>query len=267
MINRTAPTGLRGARLAATVLLIRDRGTGIEVWAQKRVATMRHFAGMTVFPGGGVDHRDFPHDAGQSPALWTGTPAASLAGRFGMPPEQAHAVVLAAVRELFEESGTLLAVHADGTQVTDAAPYHTERLALASHRLSLTRMLLDHDLRIRSDLLHPWARWVGGDRGRHWYDASSFLAVAPAGQEPDGDTSEADAANWFSPRRLLEGWRHGLVHLAVPTWAQLRILAGCRSVDDALLTAAEADLTPVIGDPTRDPRYGEYFAFAHPERI
>ncbi len=256
----TAPAGILGARLAAAVLLLRDGGSGLEVWAQQRVSTMRHFAGMTVFPGGGVDHRDYPGEADLMDELWTGPPVPELAERFAATPEQTHAVVFAAVRELFEETGTLLAVHADGAEVADASPYHADRLALTSHRLSLTRMLLDRNLRLRSDLLHPWARWVGGDNARHWFDASFFLAVAPAGQEPDGDTSEADGAHWFSPARLIDDWHRGAVHLAIPTWAQLQLLAGCADVDAALHLAAHSDLTPVIGDPSDDPRYREYFA-------
>lgn len=266
----TVPTGLRQARLATTVLLLRDVGHGLEVWTQQRAATMRHFAGVTVFPGGGVDLRDFPDGrAGPGPGpgeLWTGTPAHEFAERLSMSPGQAHAVVLAAVRELFEETGTLLAVHADGTEVADASPYHADRLALASHRLSLTDMLHSRNLRIRSGLLHPWARWVGGDDERHWFDNSAFLAVAPTGQSPDGNSSEVARAHWSSPGQLLEGWRRGLIRLAIPTWAQLSALADCADVDAALRLARASELTPVIGDPVEDPRYREYFAAARPDR-
>ena len=59
-INPEDMTGYQGARLAATVLLVRDSVQGLEVFAQERVSTMRNFPGITVFPGGGVDYRDFP---------------------------------------------------------------------------------------------------------------------------------------------------------------------------------------------------------------
>ncbi|MDU3111746.1 MAG: NUDIX hydrolase, partial [Corynebacterium sp.] len=47
-------------KLAATVLLLRDTHCGLEVYVQERVSSMRFAANMTVFPGGGVDQRDFP---------------------------------------------------------------------------------------------------------------------------------------------------------------------------------------------------------------
>ncbi len=261
-----APTGLDNARLAATVLLVRDGGDGIEVWAQERVSTMRNYPGVTVFPGGGVDNRDLP-DAWESEALWTGPPLKQLSDRLDLRLPTTHALVFAAVRELFEETGTLLAVHEDCADIDDASPYHQDRLDLISHHISLKEMLTRNNLLVRSDLLRPWARWVGGSDKRRWFDTISFIAVAPRGQDPDGDTSEADDAGWFSPRLLLEGWRHGLVRLAIPTWAQLTLLAEAGTVRQAMAVAETADLTPVIGDPINEPRYRDYFTYRPIDRI
>jgi 8-oxo-dGTP pyrophosphatase MutT (NUDIX family) len=263
--QRQAPTGYDQARLSTTVILIRDSAEGLQVWAQERVATMRNYPGMTVFPGGGVDHRDLP--AGDTSALWTGEPVEDFAVRLGLSPEQTHAVVFAGVRELFEETGTLLAYHADGSTIADVTPYHRDRVDLISHRISLTEMLIERDLRVCTHGLRPWARWVGGWKDLHWFDTISFVAVAPEGQSPDGDTSEADDAGWFSPQLLLDGWRHGLVRLAIPTWAQLSFLAQFPTTENAMVAADAADLSPVVGDPVDDPRYTEYFTAAWVDRI
>jgi len=109
-IDPAEMTGYRGARLAATVLLVRDGVQGLEVFAQERVSTMRNFPGITVFPGGGVDHRDFPARSWDSGEHWCGPSAVSLARRMETNKYKAHALVFAAVRELFEEAGALLAV-------------------------------------------------------------------------------------------------------------------------------------------------------------
>jgi len=265
--KRKAPTGYDQARLSTTIILVRDSAVGLQVWAQERVPTMRNYPGMTVFPGGGVDHRDFPSGEWDTSDLWTGRPVEELAERLGLSPEQTHAVVFAGVRELFEETGTLLAVHGDGSPITDGTPYHQDRVDLISHKISLTEMLTRHDLRVCSDLARPWARWVGGWKNLHWFDTISFVAVAPGGQSPDGDTSEADDAGWFPPQLLLDGWRHGLVRLAIPTWAQLSFLAQFPTTAEALAGADAADLTPVVGDPVDDPRYAEYFTTAWVDRI
>lgn len=259
--------GYGGARLAATVLLIRDGTQGLEVWVQERVSSMRNYPGMTVFPGGGVDPRDFPARTWNSGELWSGPSAVATARRMRTTKIKAHALVFAAVRELFEETGTLLAVHSDGSTVTDAGPFHGDRLALESHRLSLTEVLERNGLKVSSDLLTPFARWVGSSGSGNSFDTFSFLAVAPAGQETDGDTSEADSAGWLSPRLLLDGWRVGLVRLVIPTWAQLRILSEAESVAEAVALARQANLHPVVGEPSRNPRYREFYTTVRPDRI
>lgn len=267
MSQQGPPTGLGEARLATTVILVRDSPEGLQVWAQERVPTMRNYPGMTVFPGGGVDRRDFPAGDWDPTALWSGPPVADMAERLDFSEEKTHAVVFAAVRELFEETGTLLAVHGDNSPIVDASPFHKDRIALTTHAKSLTDVFTQRDLMVQSDLLAPWARWVGGWRDHHWFDTVSFLAIAPSGQDPDGDTTEADDAGWFSPKLLLEGWGHGLVRLAIPTWAQMRFLAEFPTTAEAMAATAATDLSPVIGEPVDDPRYSEYYDIRRIERI
>src|SRR5206468_2840260 len=94
-------------RDAATVLLVRDRPDGLEVFLQHRVRGMPFAGGMTVFPGGGVDARD-----ADTSIAWTGPQPDWWAARFGCDTGLARALVCAAVRETFEEAGVLLAAPA-----------------------------------------------------------------------------------------------------------------------------------------------------------
>src|SRR5690242_21488205 len=59
-------------RRAATVMLLRDRQGGVEVFAFRRVPRMVFAPGMLVFPGGSVDAADadpaLPWDAPVDPA-------------------------------------------------------------------------------------------------------------------------------------------------------------------------------------------------------
>src|SRR5690242_8454982 len=94
-------------RLAATVVLLRPAegvASGFEVYLQRRAATMAFAPGMYAFPGGGVDSADLASLDHAS----AGSDASSLADRFGLPMDQAGAVVRAAVRELIEETGVEL---------------------------------------------------------------------------------------------------------------------------------------------------------------
>ena len=86
-------------RDAATVVLLRDGGSdpvGPEVYLLRRQSSMAFAGGMCVFPGGGVDPRDFDTDV-----AWAGPPPAEWGERLGCEPAPAQALVCAAVRENF----------------------------------------------------------------------------------------------------------------------------------------------------------------------
>ncbi|WJY97379.1 NUDIX hydrolase [Corynebacterium fournieri] len=260
-------SGFHGARLSATVMLLRDGASGLEVWMQERVLSMPNYPGITVFPGGGVDSRDFPPRAWNDGELWLGRSAISLGRQLGVTKYKAYALLFAAVRELFEETGTLLAVDDDGVLLDDARPFHDRRLKLESHELSLTDVLRESNLNVCADLLKPQARWVGRSESGNWFDTFTFVAAQPGGQEPDGDTEEADDANWFPPQLLLDGWRHGLVRLAPSTWAQLKDVAKFSTTQEALAAVGTSFLSPVVGDPVDDERYLDFFSFTPVDRI
>lgn len=265
-IDETDTRGLHGARLAATVILVRDGRDGLEVWIQERQATMRNYPGYAVFPGGGVDPRDFPGRHWDSGDLWSGPSVVSCARTMGVTKYKAHALIFAAARELFEEAGILLAGGDCGPGGCQPEMFSQERPELESHRLSFTDFLEQNRLHVDAGKLLPWSRWVGVVK-EQTFDTFFFLACVPEGQEPDGNTPEATDAGWFPPQLILDGWRAGLVRLVIPTWAQLLRLSRYRSVAEAVDDASFSDLRPVVGDPRTDQRYREFF-ITHPiERI
>ncbi|MDD7581554.1 NUDIX hydrolase [Corynebacterium sp. 32222D000AT] len=267
VIDATDTTGFNGGRLSASVLLIRDEPDGLKVWVQERVATMRNYPGHAVFPGGGVDPRDFPPRSWDSGKLWAGASLVSKARRLGVTKYKAHALVFAAARELFEEAGTLLVVDEKGRVESNAARFHAERLQLEGHELSFSDFLSQESLRMDSDRLLPWGRWVGHSPAGNWFDTFFFVATLPPGQEPDGNTGEAADAGWFPPQLLIDGWRAGLVRLVAPTWANLQRLCRLSSVQEVLDDVDYSDMRPVIGDPVDDPRYREFFTTRPVDRI
>lgn len=266
-IDVTETSGFLGARLSATVLLLRDGANGLEAWVQERVLSMPNYPGITVFPGGGVDRRDFPGRSWDDGELWVGRSAISLARQLGLTKYKTHAVIFAAVRELFEETGIFLAVDSEERLLDDASEFHSQRLGLESHRVSLTEVLREHRLKVSGDLLVPYGRWVGQSERGNWFDTFSFLAVNPRGQEPDANTGEADDANWFPATLLLEGWRAGLVRFAPSTWLYLVELSKFGAVDEVLAAAKDRTITPVIGDPIDDERMAEFFHRPPEDRI
>jgi 8-oxo-dGTP pyrophosphatase MutT (NUDIX family) len=236
-VDRASAPAPIPVRPAATVMLVRDIVTdrGIEVFLMRRHAAMEFAAGMTVFPGGGVDDRD--RDAGLiGYGAWYGPEPAWWADRFGIQHDLAEALVCAAARETFEESGVLFAGPADDPDgiVADASVYHQVRAALEDRSLSFADFLRDEKLVLRADLLRPWSNWVTPKEERtRRYDTYFFVGALPDGQRADGQNTESDQAGWARPEAAIEDFAAGRALLLPPTWSQLDSLAG-RTVDEVL---------------------------------
>jgi 8-oxo-dGTP pyrophosphatase MutT (NUDIX family) len=231
------------ARPAATVMLVRDTEAGAEaaskagsdsglaVFLMRRHSKMQFAAGVMVFPGGGVDDRDRNADI-----AWAGPPPQWWAQRLGVEPGLAEALVCAAARETFEESGVLFAGPAtdpDGI-VGDASVHSDSRRALAEGTLSFADFLRRENLVLRSDLLRPWANWVTPEAERtRRYDTYFFVGALPQGQHADGANTESDRAGWTTPEAAIDDFAAGRNFLLPPTWTQLDSLAG-RTVADVL---------------------------------
>jgi 8-oxo-dGTP pyrophosphatase MutT (NUDIX family) len=230
---------------AATVMLVRDTDVGIEVFLQRRVTGMAFAGGMTVFPGGGVDRRD-----ADTSLAWHGPPPAWWASRFSCDVGLARALVCAAVRETFEESGVLLAGPSEDSVVSDVRPYSEARAQLVNRELSLAGFLAESGLVLRADLLRPWANWVTPAEEKRRFDTRFFLARVPAGQRADGATSEAADTSWGRPTDTLDEWKAGRVGLLPPTWTTLAELEDCGSVEDAM--TRERTIEKLMPKVTRD---------------
>lgn len=244
--ERTRPAPAPVA-LAATVMLVREDpgqtgGAGrppVQVFLQRRVASMAFAPSMLVFPGGRVDERDGRPDvpwAGRSPQRW--------AEVLGTDVEPTRLLVTAAIRELFEECGVLLAGPDEHSVVTDVRTplWHERRMALTRHEISLADVLAADDLVLRSDLLGYRAHWVTPVFEPRRYDTRFFAATVPEGQVPDDLTSEVDHADWADPAATLAALERGEVMMLPPTRVCLEDLATADSLDTLVRDAAEVPL-------------------------
>ena len=251
MTTDTPPEPLP-ARPAATVMLVRDTTRGIEVFLMRRHRAMEFVGGVVVFPGGGVDDRDRSADID-----WYGPAPSWFAERLGVAEDLALALICAAARETFEESGVLFAGPgaADGTAgiVSDASVYATARAALADNSLSFGDFLRTEGLVLRADLLRPWANWVTPEEERtRRYDTFFFVGALPEGQRADGENTESDRVAWSLPEAALDEFSAQRIFLLPPTWTQLDSLTG-RTVAEVLsvdrqIAAVQPTLTVAGGN-------------------
>ena len=224
-------------RDAATIALLRDAPGGPEVYLLRRVRAMAFAGGMHVFPGGSVD----PADAGSAVA-WAGPPAAEWARRFACEEPLARALVCAAVRETFEESGVLLAGPSPEQVIGDVSTdeWEAERAALEAREQSLSELLARRSLVLRADLLRPLAHWITPEVEAKRFDTRFFLARMPAGQVCREVGGEADQRVWTRPADALAA---GLAMMP-PTAVALQELTAYADVSAALV--AERAISPVL---------------------
>jgi len=210
----TAPVS---ARDAATVLLLREGASGLEVFLVRRNTVVDFMAGAHVFPGGKVDAAD------SEPGL-----VARLTGERER--STAPELYIAAIRETFEEAGVLLSCELRAGQLEDA------REALA-RKDSFASILERLGVRLDASLLVPWTRWVTPAMSPKRFDARFFLAAAPTEQLARHDDYETTESIWIEPAKALEQARSGEMMIAPATYKCLAVLASYRAIEDAFASA------------------------------
>jgi 8-oxo-dGTP pyrophosphatase MutT (NUDIX family) len=188
----------RAARFASSVVLLRDSPTGLETWLGYRPGSSP--LGVLAFPGGSLEASD--DDAvgwlGPSPRHWAeqmGTADVGLARRH----------VVGAIRELFEETGVLLAGPDLSTTVegTSTAEWMRAREAVAEQEKSFTDVLAKRGLSVRTDLLKPLVNWLSPDFAHRRFNTRYFAATLPVNQQPSLLASKGVWGRWVCVRRLV----------------------------------------------------------------
>ena len=248
-------------RNAATVVLLRDGSQGLSVYLLRRQTSMAFAGGMCVFPGGGVDERDF-----DTSVAWAGPTPAEWAERLHTDEPTARALVCAAVRETFEESGVLLAGPSADEVVADTTPddLEADRVALEARELPLTEFLARRGLVLRSDLLGAWSAWTTPvfepRRFRTWF----FVAELPAGQRTRDVSSESDRVAWLPVAGAMAAADAGEIALMPPTY--LTCLEVGRHPTAADVVAASAGRDLAMFTPTAQEEDGEML-LSFPEHL
>jgi 8-oxo-dGTP pyrophosphatase MutT (NUDIX family) len=217
-------------RDAATVVLLRDGEAGIEAWLLTRIRQLVFAGGMAVFPGGRVDDAD-------AELPFAAAAVADAAARMDGTEVQARAILGAAIRELFEETGVLLC--------TPFADLRGRRAEVEAGTLDLGTLLRSHGLVADPAPLRPWSRWVTPAGEVRRYDARFFVCALPDGAAPADVTTESASAAWFDVAGAVEHAQRGELGLLPPTLITLSSIAGFTRVDEVLAAAEERSLDPV----------------------
>jgi 8-oxo-dGTP pyrophosphatase MutT (NUDIX family) len=216
---------------SATVIVVRDGPSGLEVLLVRRHGNSAVLGGVHVFPGGKLDAADRQVD----PASLDRSPLDCAQGlnEPGLDADTALGLHVAALRETFEECGLLLGqVHQ-----ADLAQRVRELTAAGTGFAAALQQL---GCRVSTASVRPWSRWITPrvpSVTNKRFDTRFFVAAAPAGQAAEHCAFEATEAVWMAPRQGLERYWAGEIDLAPPQIMSLSQLVPLRTAADVMVAA------------------------------
>jgi 8-oxo-dGTP pyrophosphatase MutT (NUDIX family) len=225
---------------ASTVILARPgAGGSFEVLMTRRSPHLKVLAGFLVFPGGAVEEDDWSEKMlarcrGLSPIEAQQILAAT------MTPEQAMGHWVAAIRELFEETG----IHFFGKQGESLEPTSDvlrERLAqsreaLSQRRLALADLLESEQLVCDVGRLTYLFHRITPNHHPVRFDTRFYVGSLPEGQTPLEFSEEVAESVWLTPQEALKLSESGGLPMMPPTLIALRSLAELRSWKNFIFT-------------------------------
>jgi 8-oxo-dGTP pyrophosphatase MutT (NUDIX family) len=208
---------------ASTVVLLRAAAP-FDVFLVRRSDSIAFMGGAHVFPGGRVDPSDQIEDFD---AITEGTDRA-VVRMADVPRQLAIAQHVAALRELFEEAGVLLARPLNAVSIERL---QADRRELLSGRVSFADIIRREHLHLTFDQLAYFAHWVTPEIETRRFDTRFFIARAPDGQTPIHDEGETIHSEWLEPTAAIAQCQAGHISLPPPTWTTLSMLARFDSID------------------------------------
>lgn len=225
-------------RDAATVIIARDSGAGIEVYMLRRSSNSPAVPDAYVFPGGTIDRGD------RSPMA-----RMRLVGDW-RPAEPAF--THAAIRETFEECGILFA-----TTPVDPERLRAARTKMLEGTRSFNETLTDLDVQLDAKAIRYFSRWITPPPIQHRFDARFYVAALPAGQIAEADAFETYDGRWVKPLEMIEAGKANEVQIVFPTIKHLERISQFSDVASLLHFAGGKTTIPVTPE-TRENDDGSY---------
>lgn len=221
-------------RQAATVILLREaESKGFEAFLTKRPNDMPFLGGLYCYPGGSVSKEDFGERIACRCSGLAPEQARKIVGA-QFSPRQALGFWVAAIRELFEEVGVLLAASDGGGG--SLSPAQLARLpgkhkALLENSLSFADLLESEDLLCDLTRLAYFSHWQTPANSSLRFDTRFFVAALPREQAPLATSYEVAHSLWLTPDRAIQLHERGELPMIFPTFASLRTLADFETLE------------------------------------
>ena len=216
-------------RPSATIVMVRDSDAGPEVLLVKRRAGYA-FGNAYAFPGGVID----PNES-EARKVCIGRNEYEANATLAI--DNALDYYSAVIRELFEETGILLARDANGNWPTNTNIYGESRKLVNRSELAWPEFLRNEGFCMALDVLHYFAWWITPVNSPTRWTTRFFLAPVPPGQTAEHDGKEVTDSRWMRPKDALNLRLAGKIKMPQPTRRNLDLMATYNSVEALLLWA------------------------------
>ncbi len=203
---------------AAAVVLLRTNGSNnsdalAETFWVRRSEKLRFLGGFHAFPGGQRDASDAEVEVANCADAETAT------------------MIACAARELFEETGVLVARGLEAMTKGQRAALLDD---LESGRMTFPALLDHFGLHLNADDFTFIGRWVTPPFSPRRFDTWFFLARCPPKQEPEVKNGELESGEWIAAKEAVACWRRSEVLCAPPVLHALQTLAAGGVTNDLI---------------------------------
>ncbi len=183
-------------RLAVTVILTRDPDS-TEIYLVERNPKLRFFGGYYAFPGGTLDHDDGSVEIQNCDKV----------------AQESVAYLVAAAREIFEETGILLT---RGEQPVATKHLRAYRVDLLAGRVTFQKILEKENHHLDARDFHYVDTLLTPEFAPVRYDTQFYWASLPEGQMPEIIPGELVDGGFFTAEAALAKWQRGEMAIVPP---------------------------------------------------
>lgn len=228
-------------KLAATVILLREREPDLEseddcefeVFMAKRHKSNKFMARHHVFPGGSIDEQDLTKKSRERIIGLDKNYANNLKDVHEVP----SIIWIIAIREIFEETGILIATK-DAGDIIAITEENMNKIQnyqedLQKKRDTMTNILTKENLYYAANNLKYFGRLVTPPMSPFRYDTQFFLCKLPQNQNINLFSDELTSGFWRTPKQLLALYKKNQIRMIFPQYSTLRRLKKFKTIQEA----------------------------------
>jgi len=207
-------------RKAATIILVREKNSTLEVYLLKRSIKSAFMGGLYVFPGGVAEPEDFGIESWISYIDMSWDMIEQQLGGDTISTDDVLGFSVAAIRETLEETGVLIA-SANGRSKQDFDRIATYRLKKDLPKSWFRMKIAEEHHTLSLSELGRWSHWITPKLMKKRFDTRFFIAFMPEKQTCVPDNLETEHGIWLSPLTALEQNLETEIPLSPPTLVTL----------------------------------------------